>query len=80
MSKKDAYTRDEDSRFTLRINSDILEAIKEEAEKNKRSTGKQIEFILEKWLDQENQNNQVIDFSKIKNRIKYTTSKMVYTK
>ena len=80
MSKKDAYTRDEDSRFTLRINSYILEAIKEEAAKNKRSTGKQIEFILEKWLDQENQNNQVIDFSKIKNRIKYTTSKMVYTK
>ena len=30
---------------------------KEEAAKNKRSTGKQIEFILEKWLDQENQNN-----------------------
>lgn len=57
MSKKDAYTRDEDSRFTLRINSDILEAIKKEAAKNKRSTGKQIEFILEKWLDQENQNN-----------------------
>ena len=52
MSKKDAYTRDEDSRFTLRINSDILKAIKEEAAKNKRSTGKQIEFILEKWLNQ----------------------------
>ena len=52
MSKKDAYTRDEDSRFTLRINSEILEAIKEEALKNKRSTGKQIEFILENWLSQ----------------------------
>jgi Arc-like DNA binding domain. len=53
MSKKDAYTRDEDSRFTLRINTEILEAIKEEAQKNKRSTGKQIEFILENWLSQD---------------------------
>ena len=52
MSKKDAFTRDEDSRFTLRINTEILEAIKEEATKNKRSTGKQIEFILENWLSQ----------------------------
>ncbi len=54
MSKKDAYTRDEDSRFTLRINTKILEAIKNEAQKNKRSTGKQIEFILETWLSQNN--------------------------
>lgn len=53
MSKKDAYTRDEDSRFTLRINTEILEAIKKEAQKNKRSTGKQIEFILENWLSQD---------------------------
>lgn len=55
MSKKDAYTRDDDSRFTLRINTDILEAIKEEARKNKRSIGKQIEFILENWISQNNQ-------------------------
>ena len=54
MSKKDAYTHDEDSRFTLRINTEILEAIKDEAQKNKRSTGKQIEFILENWLSQNN--------------------------
>lgn len=54
MSKKDAYTRDEDSRFTLRINTNLLEAIKEEASKNKRSTGKQIEFILEEWISQNN--------------------------
>ena len=53
MSKKDAYPRDEDSRFTFRINTEILEAIKEEAQKNKRSTGKQIEFILENWLSQD---------------------------
>lgn len=52
MSEKDPYTRDTDSRFTLRIPSDLLETIKEEAKKNKRSTGKQIEFILDEWLSQ----------------------------
>ncbi len=50
MSSKDPYTKDEDSRFTLRIDSELLEAIKVEAKKNKRSTGKQIEFIIEEWL------------------------------
>lgn len=50
MSKNDPYTKEQDSRFTLRIPSDLLEAIKEEAVLNKRSTGKQIEFILEQWL------------------------------
>lgn len=52
MSDKDPYTRDTDSRFTLRIPSELLETIKEEAKKNKRSTGKQIEFILDEWLSQ----------------------------
>ena len=52
MSTKDRFTRDEDSRFTLRIPSVLLDAIREEAQKNKRSAGKQIEFILENWLRQ----------------------------
>lgn len=52
MSKKDPFTREEDSRFTLRIPTDLLEAVKAEAQKNKRSTGKEIEFILEQWLSQ----------------------------
>ncbi len=52
MSANDPYTREEDSRFTLRINSKLLEAIKLEAQKCKRSTGKQIEFILEQWLSE----------------------------
>lgn len=50
--EKDPYTREEDSRFTLRIPTDLLEIIREEAKKNKRSTGKQIEFILEEWLNE----------------------------
>lgn len=52
MSHKDPYTKDEDSRFTLRIPTNLLEAIREEAKKNKRSAGKEIEFILEKWMNE----------------------------
>lgn len=52
MSEKDPYTKEEDSRFTLRIPTELLDIIKQEAQKNKRSTGKQIEFILEQWLEQ----------------------------
>lgn len=54
MSEKDPYTRDEDTRFTLRLPTALMEIIREEAKKNKRSAGKQIEFILEKWLDEQN--------------------------
>ena len=50
MSAKDPFTREEDSRFTLRIPSELLDTIRAEAKKNKRSAGKQIEFILEDWL------------------------------
>lgn len=50
MSNKDPYTKESDSRFTLRIPSVLLDKVKEEALKNKRSTGKQIEFILEEWF------------------------------
>lgn len=49
MTTKDPYTKETDSRFTLRIPSVLLDKVREEAKKNKRSAGKQIEFILEKW-------------------------------
>lgn len=52
MSEKDPYTKDTDSRFTLRISTELLNTIREEAKKNKRSAGKQIEFILEEWLNE----------------------------
>lgn len=52
MSEKDPYTRDEDSRFTLRIPTQLLDTIREEAKRNKRSAGKQIEFILEQWANE----------------------------
>ena len=54
MINKDPYTKETDSRFTLRIPTDLLNIIREEAKKNKRSAGKQIEFILEEWLNEHN--------------------------
>ena len=50
MSKNDPYTRDDQTRFTMRINSELLEKLRLDAEKNKRSTAKQIEFILEQYM------------------------------
>lgn len=54
MSEKDPYTRESDSRFTLRIPTELLDIIRDEAKRNKRSAGKQIEFILEEWLNEHN--------------------------
>ena len=51
MKNSDPYTRDDQTRFTMRINSGLLEKIKAEAEKIKRSTAKQIEFILERYIE-----------------------------
>lgn len=41
-------------RFTLRIEEQLLNKIKELADKNKRSKAKEIEFILEKAVNQKN--------------------------
>lgn len=40
-------------RFTMRMESDLYERIKEIAKKNKRSIAKEIEFQLEQNLDNE---------------------------
>jgi len=50
MNNHDPFTRADQTRFTMRINSDLLKKIKEEAVKNKRSTAKEIEFILEQYI------------------------------
>ena len=50
MKNNDPFTRDDQTRFTMRINSELLEKVKIEAEKNKRSTAKQIEIILEQYV------------------------------
>ena len=54
MNTTDKYTREEDRRFTLRIDKNLFKLIEESAVKDKRSIGRQIEFILEKYF----QNNQ----------------------
>ena len=51
MSRKDSFTKNGDSRFTLRIPEELLALVRDEAKKNKRSAGKQIEFILEQWVN-----------------------------
>ena len=51
MKTNDPFTRDDQTRFTMRINTELLEKIKAEAEKSKRSTAKQIEFILEQYIE-----------------------------
>lgn len=50
MNHNDPFTRDDQTRFTMRIDSELLEKVKVEAQKNKRSTAKQIEFILEQYV------------------------------
>lgn len=43
----DKYTRDEDRRFTLRIDRDLFERIAADAKANKRSVGRHIEYLLD---------------------------------
>lgn len=40
----------EQARFTLRIDTEVLDKIKKMADENKRSTAKEIERILEEYL------------------------------
>lgn len=42
----------ETKRFTLRVDENIFEKIKEQAEKNKRSVAKEIEYVLEEHLNE----------------------------
>ncbi len=39
----------DEKRFTLRMNSGLFAIIKTQADKNKRSVAKEIEFILEEY-------------------------------
>ena len=49
--KKDgSLPQNEQTRFTMRIDSRLLDRIKIEAQRNKRSTAKEIEFILERYM------------------------------
>lgn len=52
MAKTDPFTPDDETRFTMRIDTALLDRIKEQAKKTKRSTAKEIEFILEQWMNE----------------------------
>ena len=41
---------DERTQFTMRINTQLWEVVKKEAEQNKRSAVKEVEYILEKYF------------------------------
>lgn len=54
MQSKDEYTRSEDKRFTLRIDKKLFKLLEESAAKDKRSIGRQIEFIVEQYFQDKN--------------------------
>lgn len=47
----------DEKRFTLRMDAELFERIKDQAEKNKRSIAKEIEYLIEKHLDEIEQSN-----------------------
>ena len=51
MSENDKYTREEDKRFTLRIEKSLFQRIEDIARVHKRSIGREIEYLLEQYLD-----------------------------
>jgi len=47
----------EQKRFTLRMDNDLFETIKKQAEENKRSVAKEIEHLLEQHLKLQEKEN-----------------------
>ncbi|AGR47198.1 hypothetical protein JIMMER1_64 [Brevibacillus phage Jimmer1] len=55
---KGRYLMSDEKRFTLRMDADLFERIKEQADKNKRSIAKEIEFLIEKHLKEVDNNKE----------------------
>ena len=55
MSANDKYTKEEDKRFTLRMDAELFKLVEVSAKKDKRSVGRQIEFILEKYFQDDSE-------------------------
>lgn len=53
MSEKDKYTKSTDKRFTLRMDDELFEFVKESAKKNRRSIAKEIEYALIQFFETE---------------------------
>ncbi|CDK34280.1 Arc family DNA-binding protein [Ligilactobacillus salivarius] len=47
----DKFTNDNDKRFTLRIDKELFDIVSKSAKKNKRSTNKEIEFVLQQYFN-----------------------------
>lgn len=54
MADKDRWTPEDKTRFTMRIDAELFQRVKSLADREKRSAVKQIEFILEDWLNEHN--------------------------
>ena len=50
----DKFTKEEDKRFTLRIDKDIFKLVEQEAKNERRSVCRQIEAILAQHFDNKN--------------------------
>lgn len=48
----------DEKRFTLRMNQELFDLVKESASKNKRSVAKEIEVLLEEALTLRRQNSE----------------------
>lgn len=48
---EDKYTRADQKRFTLRMDEELFEKVKASAKENKRSIGKEIEFVLDQYFE-----------------------------
>ena len=48
---EDKYTREGDKRFTLRIEKKLFAKLELSAKKSRRSIGRQIEYIIDKFLN-----------------------------
>jgi hypothetical protein len=53
VKNKELINMPDQKRFTLRIDTDIFNKIKSLADSNKRSVAKEIEYILEKYVDKD---------------------------
>jgi hypothetical protein len=53
VKNKELINMSDQKRFTLRIDTDIFNKIKSLADSNKRSVAKEIEYILEKYVDKD---------------------------
>ena len=58
---------DNRTQFTMRIDSELWKRLKKIADKNKRSAAKEVEFALEKYVNEE-ELKELLEIDKLKKR------------